>query len=65
MEKELAREEETLDSVLKEVGHRYHEAVWMISLMIEGFKTEFEWIAKVEREMERRRKAKHPEYARE
>ncbi len=61
--RELAREKETLASVLKEVGHKDHEAVWMITLMIEGFKTELKWIAKVEKEMKLRGKAKHPEYA--
>ena len=63
LEKEIAREKETLDSVLKEVGHPYHEAVWMISLMIAEFETELKWLAKVEKEMKLRRKAKHPEYA--
>jgi DNA-binding PadR family transcriptional regulator len=63
LEKELARERESLDSVLKEVGHPYHEAVWMISLMIAGFETEWKWLAKVEKEMKLRGKAKHPEYA--
>ncbi len=63
LEKELAREKETLESVLQEVGHPYHEAVWMISLMIAQFETESRWIEKVEREMEKRGKAKHPEYA--
>jgi len=63
LEKELAREKETLESVLKEVGHPYHEAVWMVRLMIAGFETELKWIGKVEREMKLRGKAKHPEYA--
>ena len=63
MLKELAREKETLESVLKEVGHAYHEAVWMITLMIAGFETELKWIAKVEKEMKLRGKAKKPEYA--
>lgn len=62
LEKELAREKETLESVLKEVGHPYHEAVWMVRLMIAGFETELKWIGKVEREMKLRGKAKHPEY---
>src|SRR5690348_1968184 len=35
LEREIAREKATLDSVLNEVGHHYHEAVWMIELMIE------------------------------
>ena len=63
VEKELAREKKTLESVLKEVGHAYHEAVWMISLMIAEMETELKWLAKVERETEKRGKAKHPEYA--
>jgi len=63
LEKELAREKETLVSVLKEVGHPYHEAVWMISLMIAQFETELRWIDKVEREIEKREKAKYAEYA--
>jgi len=62
LKKELARERETLESVLKEVGHPYHEAVWMISLMITQFETELQWLAKVEKEMKLREKAKHPEY---
>jgi DNA-binding PadR family transcriptional regulator len=62
LEKELAREKETLESVLKEVGHRYHEAVWMVSLMIAEFETELKWLAEVEREMGKRGKAKKPAY---
>ena len=58
--KELAREEETLRSVLEEVGHPYHEAVWMVSLMIEQFKTELRWLRKLERELPRRAAALHP-----
>jgi hypothetical protein len=63
LQKELAREKETLESVLKEVGHPYHEAVWIVSLMIAGFETELKWLAKVEKEMKLQRRAKHPEYA--
>jgi DNA-binding PadR family transcriptional regulator len=63
LQKELAREKETLDSVLKEVGHPYHEAVWMISLMIVEFEAELKWLAKVEKEMKLRGKAKNPDYA--
>jgi DNA-binding PadR family transcriptional regulator len=63
LESELAREEETLRSILEEVGHRYHEAAWMVSLMIEQFKTELRWLRKVATELPRRAKAKHPQYA--
>ena len=63
LEKELAREKETLRSVLEEVGHPYHEAVWMVSLMIDQFRTELRWLKRVAREMKKRRRAKHPDYA--
>jgi DNA-binding PadR family transcriptional regulator len=63
LEKELAREKETLRSVLEEVGHPYHEAVWMVSLMIEQFRTELGWPKRVTREMKKRARARHPEYA--
>ena len=62
LEKELAREEETLKSVLEEVGHRYHEAVWMIGLMIEQFKAELKWLGRIEQEGKKRGRAMHPSY---
>ncbi len=64
LDRELAREKETLRSVLEEVGHPYHEAVWMVSLMIEQFRTELRWLKRVAREMKKRGRAKHPDYAR-
>jgi DNA-binding PadR family transcriptional regulator len=63
LEKEVAKEKEVLRSILEEVGHPYHEAVWMVSLMIEQFKVELRWLAKVERELRRRGPAKRPAYA--
>jgi DNA-binding PadR family transcriptional regulator len=63
LERELAREKETLDSILKEVGHPHHEAVWMVSLMIEQFETELKWLRRVAHEMKWRAPAKNPEYA--
>jgi DNA-binding PadR family transcriptional regulator len=63
LEKELLREEATLRSILKEVGHPYHEAVWMVSLMIEQFKVELKWLGKLARELPRRAPARNPEYA--
>jgi len=62
LKRELAREEETLKSVLEEVGHRYHEAVWMIELMIEQFGTELRWLRKLKRELPLRAAARHPSY---
>ncbi|MFI5095978.1 MAG: hypothetical protein ACHQIK_21365, partial [Candidatus Acidiferrales bacterium] len=63
LNQELAREKETLRSILQEVGHPYHEAVWMVSLMIEQFRTELHWLKKVAREIKKRGRAKYPEYA--
>jgi DNA-binding PadR family transcriptional regulator len=63
LEQEVAREEETLRSILKEVGHPHHEAVWMVKLMIEQFRTELRWLRKVERELPRRALARCPAYA--
>lgn len=63
MERELAREKEVLRSVLEEVGHPYHEAVWMVSFVIEQFKLELRWLNKLKRELPRRALAQHPSYA--
>jgi DNA-binding PadR family transcriptional regulator len=61
---ELARESEVLRSIYEEVGHPYHEAVWVVSLMIEQFKVELKWLRKLARELPRRAPAGNPEYAR-
>jgi DNA-binding PadR family transcriptional regulator len=58
LENELSREEATLRSIKKEVGHRFHEAVWMVSLMIERFRGELRWLRTLERELPRRAAAK-------
>jgi DNA-binding PadR family transcriptional regulator len=63
LKNEVAKEKEVLRSILEEVGHPYHEAVWMVSLMIEQFKVELRWLDRVERELRRRGPAKRPEYA--
>jgi DNA-binding PadR family transcriptional regulator len=63
LEKEVAKEKEVLGSILGEVGHPYHEAVWMVSLMIEQFRTELRWLKRVAREIKKRGRAKHPDYA--
>jgi DNA-binding PadR family transcriptional regulator len=60
LQTELAREQETLRSVLEEVGHPYHEAVWMLRLMIAQFETELHWLARLQREAKRRAPAKYP-----
>ena len=57
---ELAREEATLRAVETEVGHRFHEAVWMIKLVIEQFRVELSWLRQVAAELDRRAPAAHP-----
>lgn len=58
--RELAREERTLAAVRREVGHEFHEAVWMIKLMIRQIRGELRWIDRVEREAPNRARARHP-----
>jgi len=60
LESELAREKEVLRSVLQEVGHPYHEAVWMLKLTLEQFKTELAWLDKVGQELPHRAPARRP-----
>ena len=60
LRQEIAREQATLRAVDAEVGHPYHEAVWMITLMIDHLMIEVRWIEKVRREAARRAPAKRP-----
>ena len=60
LQSELAREEETLCGVEKEVGHHFHEAVWMLQLVIEQLRTELRWLRQIAVELERRAPALHP-----
>jgi DNA-binding PadR family transcriptional regulator len=62
LERELARKREILAAVRKEVGHRFHEAVWMLSLNIDQLRTELRWIDKVGREAPQRSTARNPGY---
>ena len=63
LQAELAREQLTLRAVRREVGHRYHEAVWMIELTIAQFRTELRWIGKVSSGLRHRAPARRPDYA--
>ena len=63
LETEIAREQEVLASILEEVGHPHHEAVWMVSLTIEQFETERKWLKRVQGEMKLRGPAKNPQYS--
>jgi DNA-binding PadR family transcriptional regulator len=60
LETELDREQATLRAVEKEVGHPFHEAVWMIKLVIEQFRTELSWLRHVAMEIPRRAPAANP-----
>ena len=64
LEKELSRKQEILASVRKEVGHRFHEAVWMLSLNIDQLRTELRWLRKLAREFPNRSAARSPAYIR-
>ena len=57
--KELTREKKTLLSIYAEVGHKFHEAVWMVGLMIDQLRTEIRWNRQLERELKRRAPAMH------
>jgi DNA-binding PadR family transcriptional regulator len=59
LEKELARERATLRAIRAEVGHDYHEAVWMVTLIIAQFRLELRWLRKLAQELDRRAPAKH------
>jgi DNA-binding PadR family transcriptional regulator len=62
LESELAREVKTLRDVMQEVGHKHHEAVWMLQLLTQQFKTELAWLEKVEAELPHRAPARRPVY---
>jgi DNA-binding PadR family transcriptional regulator len=62
LEKELAHEEATLRAIRAEVGHRFHEAIWMVELIIQQFRLELKWLSKLSREIHRRGPARHAAY---
>ena len=62
LEGQLSRKQEILQAVRKEVGHRFHEAVWMLSLDIDQLRTELRWLKKLGREFPRRSAARNPAY---
>lgn len=59
---ELAREQATLRAIRREVGHRFHEAIWMVELTIEQFRTELRWLGRLARQARHRAPARHPAY---
>lgn len=62
LEHELAREVGTLRSIQQEVGHSHHEAVWMVTLVIQQMRVELRWLTKLARDVVERGPAKNPDY---
>jgi DNA-binding PadR family transcriptional regulator len=58
LREKLAEERTTLEDVLKEVGHPYHEAAWMLKLIISQIELELNWLDQIERETPKRAPAK-------
>jgi DNA-binding PadR family transcriptional regulator len=58
LEAQKAEEQVTLEEVLKEVGHPYHEAVWMLKLALAKIDLELEWLDQIEWETAKRAPAK-------
>jgi DNA-binding PadR family transcriptional regulator len=62
LERQLGEEQATLQDVLKEVGHPYHEAVWMLKLVIAQMELELKWLDRIDRETSKRAPARKPHY---
>lgn len=59
LEERLAEERATLDDVMAEVGHPYHEAVWMLELTIEQLHNELRWIEGILEHADKREPARN------
>lgn len=60
LSQKLAAAKKTLEDVMGEVGHPYHEAVWMLQLTIEKIEIELAWLGRLARESSKRAAAKSP-----
>lgn len=58
LEAHLAQERSTLDDVMEEVGHPYHEAVWMLELTIEQLQNELRWVERILKDCDKRAPAR-------
>ena len=58
LEEQRSEEQATLKDVLKEVGHPYHEAVWMLKLVLAKIDLELKWLDQIDRETSQRAPAK-------
>jgi len=59
LEETLAEERATLEDVLTEVGHPYHEAVWMLQLTVEQLEVELRWIQRLLNNADKRAAARN------
>ena len=59
LEERLSEAKETLADVMTEVGHPYHEAVWMLQLLIDQTQTELRWVERILGDAEKRAPARH------
>ncbi len=62
LRKELARERATFLAVYAEVGHKFHEAPWMVSFAIQQIRLELLWLRRLKRDLPRRAAARNPQY---
>ncbi|HKW63686.1 MAG TPA: PadR family transcriptional regulator [Candidatus Acidoferrum sp.] len=60
LHQELAREKKTMLAIYAEVGHKFHEASWMVGLMISQIRTEILWNKRLDRDLRRRAVAMYP-----
>ena len=60
VQQQLANAEATLRAVRREVGHPFHEAVWMLTLIVAQVRAEGRWLRRVVKESDRRAPALHP-----
>jgi DNA-binding PadR family transcriptional regulator len=59
LQTKLSEERATLDDVLAEVGHPYHEAVWMLSLIIKQREIELQWVDRILKDAHKRARAQN------
>jgi DNA-binding PadR family transcriptional regulator len=62
LRKELARERATFLAVYAEVGHKFHEALWMVNFAILQIQLELRWLRRLKRDLPRRAAARNPQY---
>jgi DNA-binding PadR family transcriptional regulator len=58
LEQTLDEERATLEDVLTEVGHPYHEAVWMLELAIQQLEVELQWVERILKDADKRAPAR-------